>query len=106
MPRGGKRPGAGRKPGSKNARTAAVARKATAEGIQPIEVMLHAMRLHFAAGEYDAAATIAKDAAPYCHPRLASLSHEHSGKGGGPIPFTFVEVPRARAGADRGSDPA
>jgi hypothetical protein len=35
--------------------------------------MLKAMRLHQEAGRWDQAAAVAKDAAPYCHPRLSSI---------------------------------
>ena len=74
--RGGRRPGAGRPVGSKNQRTAEIARAAAEEGITPIEVMLGAMRDLWAIGTPEAkreAAEIAKDAAPYIHPRLASI---------------------------------
>ena len=74
--RGGKRPGAGRPQGSKNQRTAEIARAAADAGITPIEVMLGAMRELWEVGTPDAkreAAAIAKDAAPYIHPRLASI---------------------------------
>ena len=74
--RGGARPGAGRPPGSKNHRSAEVARQATEAGITPIEVMLSAMRDLWEEGTSEAkreAARIAKDAAPYVHPRLASI---------------------------------
>ena len=74
--RGGARPGAGRPPGSKNQRSAEVARQAAEAGITPIEVMLSAMRDLWEEGTSEAkreAARIAKDAAPYLHPRLASI---------------------------------
>src|SRR4051794_32588352 len=74
MPRGGRRDGAGRKPGSANIRTRQIADKAAAEGITPLEVMLKAMQMHTEAGRWDEAAAIAKDAAPYIHPRLASTT--------------------------------
>ena len=74
--RGGTRPGSGRPPGSKNQRSAEIARQAVEEGITPIEVMLNAMRELWNEGTSEArkeAARIAKDAAPYVHPRLASI---------------------------------
>jgi len=74
--RGGRRPGAGRPVGSKNQRTAEIARAAAESGITPIEVMLGTMRELWAKGMPEAklqAAEIAKDAAPYIHPRLASI---------------------------------
>src|SRR4026209_2427691 len=74
--RGGKRLGAGRPLGSKNQRSAEIARAAAESGITPIEVMLGIMRELWAQGTPEAkreAAEIAKDAAPYIHPRLASI---------------------------------
>ena len=74
--RGGRRRGAGRPLGSKNRRTAEIARAAAVSGITPIEVMLGTMRELWAQGTPEAkreAAEIAKDAAPYIHPRLASI---------------------------------
>src|SRR6516165_4428113 len=74
--RGGRRQGSGRPVGSKNQRTVEIARAAAEAGITPIEVMLGAMRELWAVGTPEAkreAAEIAKDAAPYIHPRLASI---------------------------------
>ena len=74
--RGGRRPGAGRPPGSKNQRSAEIAREAVEAGITPIEVMLNAMRELWEEGTSEAkreAAKVARDAAPYVHPRLASI---------------------------------
>lgn len=75
MPRGGKRPGAGRPKGSKTKRKAATCAKAEAEGLTPAQVMERAMLNHARAGRWDKAAAIAKDLAPYVHPRLASVQH-------------------------------
>jgi hypothetical protein len=88
MARGGKRPGAGRKPGGlpdKTAAAAAVVEKhaASLAGIvppdiarmTPLEVMLHAMTLEAAANQWRAAAALAKEAAPYVHPKLATETH-------------------------------
>ncbi|WP_245372248.1 hypothetical protein [Rhizobium leguminosarum] len=49
----------------------------------PLEVLLKAMREHYDKQEWDAAASIAKDAAPYMHAKLASV--QHTGKDGGAI---------------------
>lgn len=75
MPRGGRRPGAGRKKGSATKKTRAVANRVAREGITPLEVLVAAMRKHYDDGELDKAASIAADAAPYCHPRLAAVQH-------------------------------
>lgn len=42
-----------------------------------------AMRAHVSAQRLDQAASIAKDAAPYMHAKLASV--QHTGRDGGPI---------------------
>ena len=94
--RGGARKNAGRKPGAATKKTREIADKAAAEGLTPLEVMLRTM--HALVGRFDAihaqaetdearaavpldlmveAAAIAKDAAPYVHPRLQAI--EHSG---------------------------
>lgn len=83
MTRGGKRTGAGRPKGAATRKTKEIADRASAEGVTPLEVMLKAMREHYDKREYDAAAAIAKDAAPYMHAKLASV--QHTGRGGGPI---------------------
>lgn len=85
--RGGARPGAGRKKGSATAKTREIADRAAAGGITPLEVMLEAMLSCRAQGEMLKAAMIAKDAAPYMHPRLAAVTH--SGEDGGPIELEF-----------------
>ena len=76
MPKGGKRPGAGRPIGAATKRTREIADKAAAEGLMPLDVMLRAMREHADAERWDDAAAIAKDAAPYLHPRLATVDHQ------------------------------
>lgn len=83
MAHGGKRQGAGRKKGSATKRTREIADQAINDGMSPLEVMLTAMRRHAEAENWDDAASIAKDAAPYIHPRLAAV--EHKGPDDGPI---------------------
>jgi len=73
---GGARPGAGRKPGTptkRTCKTTEIAEKAAGEGVLPLQVMLEAMRAHYAAGNLDRAAAFAKDAAPYQHPRKSAV---------------------------------
>lgn len=95
---GGRRPGAGRKKGTFVTKTQEIVAKAAAEGIQPLEVMLNDMRLFYNLGETEFAKikgkelteesaeifkkafslkTVARDcaimAAPYIHPKLASI---------------------------------
>lgn len=97
--RGGARKGAGRKAGSATKRTRAIADKAAASGLTPLDVMLDNMTFaHQRAGQVLAtlleggaevpdafnefkellrfrgmAQEAAKDAAPYLHPRLSSI---------------------------------
>ena len=86
MPRGGARPnsggkraGAGRKKGAATQRTKktnTIAEKAAGDGVLPLQVMLEAMREMYEAKQLGKAAAIAKDAAPYLHRRLATITHE------------------------------
>lgn len=101
--RGGKRPGAGRKTGSKNVITEAIRQKLVQTGLTPLEVMHQAMWEFVAAAEkiplgdsklidgkvvtrlnlLERATEIAAKAAPYSHSKLQTI--EHKGEGGGPI---------------------
>jgi hypothetical protein len=82
MTRGGRRPGAGRKPGVPSQKTLTrlkIAEEAAAEGITPLEVMLKTMRALWDVGSNEAklaACKIAEDAAPYVHPRLAAIEQK------------------------------
>lgn len=81
MARGGKRPGAGRKRGTRNRKTQEQADAIIASGLTPLDYMLSVMR--DTGNEPAVRLSAAKDAAPYVHARLAAI--EHSGKEGGPI---------------------
>jgi hypothetical protein len=78
MPRGGARPAAGRPKGTKNKRTVAreqIKRLAEEGGVTPLECMLATMRDLLDQGDLDSrllACQLAKDAAPYVHPRLTA----------------------------------
>lgn len=72
MPRGGRRPGAGRKPGSANVKTREIADRAAAEGLTPLEYLLSVMRDQ--ANNPARRDEAAKAAAPYIHPRLTATS--------------------------------
>jgi hypothetical protein len=83
--RGGKRPGAGRKKNVPNRASASRERKVAASGATPLDVMLRSMRLLLALADENAndkkqlehyiraAASVAKDVAPYIHPRLSTV---------------------------------
>lgn len=71
MAHGGRRPGAGRKPGSTTTKTRDIADKASSEGITPLEFMLQVMRDEGA--ERSERLDMAKAAAPYIHPRLSNV---------------------------------
>jgi hypothetical protein len=79
---GGKREGAGRKPGSPTKRRREIIDEAAKDGITPLEVQLRTMRALWDAAnsgptldieKATAACAIAKDAAPYLHPRLSNV---------------------------------
>lgn len=89
--KGGARPGAGRKKGAPNKRTAETQAKALAAGISPLDYMLsllHSKPPRGATALQKAAHTAlrfeaAKAAAPYVHARLANTTV--TGKDGGPL---------------------
>ncbi len=75
---GGKRPGAGRKPGPVTVKTRAVAdadamRCEVSGDIEPLDVVLTRMRVEYAAGNFDTATNLAVYALPYRHPRLSAV---------------------------------
>lgn len=72
MAKGGKRPGAGRKPGSLDKFKEETAAAVAASGITPLEYMLSILRDTSQDQEHRIDA--AKSAAPYCHPRLNSVT--------------------------------
>ena len=84
MPRGGKRRGAGRPKGSKNRKKPPACADPQAlpdpesafPGKSPGDVMYRCMLNHLKAGRWDRAAAIARDLAPYVHPRKSSIRHE------------------------------
>lgn len=98
----------GRKKGGKNSERLAVAQKALKDGITPLEVILGHMRDHHARAiaakepatreEHMAiAAAAAKDAAPYVHPRLNAIDHNHSGAMNWRDVFKMTEAARDAA---------
>ena len=78
---GGRRKGAGRKPGAATTKTREIANKAVEAGISPLEYMLAVLRDE--GNDTTARFEAAKAAAPYVHPRLNSV--ELAGKDGQPI---------------------
>lgn len=84
--RGGKRPGAGRKPTSVNRMSKAAREKAAETGILPHEFLLAVSQGHDIDGHrpsFVERLDAAKAAAPYYAPKLSSV--ESTGKDGGPI---------------------
>jgi hypothetical protein len=81
MPRGGSRAGAGRKVGIPNKASVERQKKVAATGQTPLEYMLKVMRDGKASDQRRD--DMAKAAAPYVHPKLASM--QHTGPKGGPI---------------------
>lgn len=68
---GGRRAGAGRKPGSATKKTREIAEAALESGQSPLEYLLSIMRDPMA--DEDKRIDCAKAAAPYIHPRLSSV---------------------------------
>jgi hypothetical protein len=127
MPRGAK-PGerrGGRQKGTQNKAKANRALAIRIAGIEPKTFLLNGMGFYQAqiedeiakgagadqakiAAAYAAGKEFAKDAAPYCHARLAAV--EHMGKGGGPIEISdakerlaHILSRHAAGGSDSGS---
>ena len=78
MAHGGKRAGAGRKPGSPNKKTQEQISAVEDSGITPLEYMLTVMRDE--GREQSERLDAAKAAAPYVHPKLSAV---HSTEGDG-----------------------
>ena len=81
--KGGKRPGAGRKKGEPNKRTAEAVAQAEATGIMPVDYLLSVMRDEVNEQRERVAAAIA--AAPYVHAKLSSIDAKITGADGGPL---------------------
>lgn len=71
MARGGKREGAGRKPGAPNKATAERQAEIQASGLTPLDYMLSVLRNEEAPA--DARMWAAEKAAPYVHPKLSAV---------------------------------
>jgi hypothetical protein len=98
---GGRRAGAGRKPGSANRKTRELADQAAIEGITPLEVKLQTMRMLWARAHEGSvpdldlakqACAIAAQAAPYCHPRLAAIEAKVDTTGQVEVKLTRAEL--------------
>ncbi|MFU0503639.1 hypothetical protein [Pseudaminobacter sp. NGMCC 1.201702] len=90
----GKKTG-GRQKGTPNRATARREREISKSGMTPLEYMLKVMRNPKAdAGRRD---DMAKAAAPYVHPKLASM--QHTGRNGGPI--QTVDITRLKGMSDQ-----
>lgn len=71
MAKGGARPGAGRKPGVPNKRTAEKTAEIEASGLTPLDYLLSVMRDELL--DREARVDAAKAAAPYVHAKLAAV---------------------------------
>lgn len=99
MPRGGSRPGAGRKAGSTNKRSQEVVERAKAAGMLPHEFLCAVSQGQEIDGYTPTFAerlAAARDAAPHYAPKLATVAH--TGKDGGPMQH---EVNDLAAAAER-----
>lgn len=86
--KGGKRPGAGRKKGEPNKRTAEAVAQAEATGIMPVDYLLSVMRDEINEQRERVAAAIA--AAPYVHAKLSSIDAKITGADGGPLQMNWT----------------
>lgn len=86
--RGGKRPGAGRKAGAPNKATAARQKAVKESGLTPLDYLLSVMRDETVPREERVDA--ANKAAPYVHPKLASVDHKSSDRSMTPAPTHII----------------
>lgn len=93
MARGGKREGAGRKPGAQNKATQEQREAVKQSGLTPLEYLLTVLRDETAdrAERIDAA----NKAAPYVHARLSSVDHKSADGSMSPKPTRIEFVPLA-----------
>ena len=111
MPRGGRRPGAGRKPGKQNRRKSyEIVKAAFASGdAMPLEVMLQSMRFHWREWEKSAdktdlkeAGMLAQAAAPYCHARLQAIDTRTTVEAGDTLSALLRTIDGTSTGIARG----
>ena len=69
---GGSRPGAGRKAGGRNKKTAEILEAVESTGVTPLDYLLSVMRDE--AGDKPTRIQAAIAAAPYCHSKLAAVT--------------------------------
>lgn len=91
MGHGGRRAGAGRKPGAITQKTREAAERLIADGLTPLDYMLGVLRGTMPYDQHRF--TAAEKAAPFMHPRLASV--QHAGPGGGAIPIANADLTNA-----------
>ena len=72
MTRGGKRPGAGRKPGAVTKKSAAAASKLAKYGPLPLEILVISMRNAWAVKNVELACALADKCAPYFHAKISA----------------------------------
>jgi hypothetical protein len=89
--KGGARPGAGRKKSSLTVKTRDIAEEIAKSGVTPLEYLMSVVQDE--ASERKERMSAAMAAAPYMHPKLASI--EHTGEGGGPINHNLEVVFRS-----------
>jgi len=85
----------GRQKGSRNKATTAKARQLADSGLMPLDWMLAVVRDGDA--EIGRRDDMARAAAPFCHPRLASV--QHSGSDGGPLVIEIIRFGKDTAPA-------
>ena len=94
--RGGNRPGAGRPKGVPNKANAERQAAIAASGLTPLDYMLAVLRDESA--DRHERMEAAKSAAPYVHPKLASI--EHGGTDGSPIQIEEIKIRLVKAQPD------
>lgn len=99
MPKGGRRQGAGRKPGSVNKRSQAALDEATRLGVNPLAFLLE--RVKDEQEERETRVECAKALLPYLHPRLASVDVDLSTELFGDVSINIKGPKEAGTGAGK-----
>jgi len=106
MARGGKRPGAGRKPGSVNKRLSVLPGKVSVRGMSPIDLMKHAAEKLADAEDWTNLAMVAARLAPYVHPKMPTLVQQGARHADQKLQDDLFDTPRpATAGQPSTSAP-
>jgi hypothetical protein len=103
MPKGGRRPGAGRPIGAASRKTREKADAAAAAGLDPMTYLLNVLADEKA--EVHRRDAAARDLMPYCHPKLMALTPRNDTSPNGDLYVTTINVTPVPSGHDADGRP-